>query len=66
MLRHLPLGALLIANRDADLCIRMRRRDSLTSACGSVLQAAKSCPPMRSLVLWRELERVRKCGRAAI
>ena len=32
-LSHMSLTALLITNGDADLCIRMRRRDSLTSAC---------------------------------
>jgi hypothetical protein len=31
VLSHVSLTALLIANGDADLCIRMRRRDSLTS-----------------------------------
>src|SRR6266487_364997 len=29
---HVPPTALLITNEDADLCIRMRRRNSLTSA----------------------------------
>src|SRR5205823_4835663 len=32
VLSHVSLTALLIANGDADLCIRMRRRNSLTSA----------------------------------
>lgn len=32
MLSHVPLTALLITNGDADLYIRMRRRNSLTSA----------------------------------
>ena len=32
VLSHMSLTALLITNGDADLCIRMRRRDSLTSA----------------------------------
>jgi hypothetical protein len=27
---HVPLAALLVTNGDADLCIRMRRRDLLT------------------------------------
>jgi hypothetical protein len=41
VLSHAALTALLIANRDADLCIRMRRQDSLTSADSGV------CRPMQ-------------------
>ncbi len=32
MLSHISLAALLITNEDADLCIRICRRNSLTSA----------------------------------
>ena len=36
VLSHVSLTALLIANGDADLCIRMRRQNSLTSAIPGV------------------------------
>ncbi len=54
---HVPLTALLITNGDAGLCIRMRCRKSLTSACAVDLPAGR-----RSRACTRGRQRGTECS----